>query len=537
VVLLIACANVASLFLLRAEQARQETAVAISLGATRAALAQRFMSEGLLLGAASIVVALPVAAIALTTKFGFGPREVPRLHEIAFGVWTIVLVALISLTVGAVVGAAALTRAAAGPSDVGDALRGGAGGRATASVSWHRVQRTLVTVQVAMALALLAGSALLARSFLNLMNAPLGFEPARTMTFAVSLPYGPGTNNVKGAMFHAQMMDRLGALPGVEGVAAAQRFPLMPVGIELRLRRDEDADGTAAIANSYVASAGYFDVMGIPLRAGRSFAPGDLRAATPAVVVSRTLARSLFGDADPLGRLVRDVRPGVRQRAYQVVGVAGDVPAHRIEDGPSPDVYFPLLRDGDGLHPDSAGRIPHGLRWMSYVIRGTPPSEATIRGIMKDLDQRVPPTAIKSLEAYVGEATAKVRLTLLLLGVAAGAALILGVVGVYSVVSYAAAGRLREFGVRLALGDTSAGVQRRVLRDGLSLAAAGIVAGSVLALIGARLLRSLLYEVSPTSPRELIGAGVLLVAVMLLAALVPARRAARTDPAVVLRGE
>lgn len=534
VVLLIACTNVANLFLLRAENARPETAVAISLGASRAALAQRFVAEGVLLGAASIVVALPVAAIALTTRFGFGPHEIPRLHEIAFGLDTVVLVVTAALTLGALVGAAALTRAAATPGEVANALRGLA--RATRGVSWRRVQRALVTVQVAMALALLAGSALLGRSFVNLMNEPLGFEPSRTLTFGVSLPYGPTTSDPKAAVIHAEMMDRLRALPGVEGVAATQRFPLVPTRAELPLRRDGADDGRDAVASfANVASPDYFEVMGIPLRAGRTFAAGDLRAATPAIVVSQTLARSLFANADPIGRLVV-YNGGQGPRNYQVVGVVGDVPAHRIEDGPSPDVYFPMLRDGDGVHPDS-NPIPAGFRAMSYVIRGTPPSETTIRAIMRELSQRVPPTSIKSLDAYVADATARVRLTLLLLGVGAAAALILGVVGVYSVVSYAAAGRLREFGVRLALGDTAAGVRRLVLRDGLALASAGIVSGVALALVGGRFLRSLLYEVSPTSPHELLAAVLLLVAVTLLATLAPALKASRTDPAVVLRGD
>ncbi len=281
------------------------------------------------------------------------------------------------------------------------------------------------------------------------------------MTFAVSLPYGPASSNQAAALFHAQMMDRLAVLPGVEGVAAAQRFPLMPAG---------------------------------------------------------------------------DARPGARERTYQVIGVAGDVPAVRIEDEPSPDIYFPLLRDGDGPPPDS-NRIPHGLRAMSYVVRGAPPSESAVREIIRELGHRVPATAFNSLEAYVAAATAKVRLTLLLLGVAAGAALILGIVGVYSVVSYAAAGRTREFGVRLALGDTASGVLRLVLRDGLSMAAAGIVTGTAIALVGARFLRSLLYGVSPTSPIELGAAVMLLVLVTLLAAFIPARRAARAEPAGVLRGE
>jgi putative ABC transport system permease protein len=538
VVLLIACTNVANLFLLRAEQARQETAIAISLGASRVALAQRFVTEGLLLGAASIGVAIPAAGVALTTKFGFDARDIPRLHEIGVGADTVALIVLAALVLGAIVGATALLRAASRAGEIGDALRGV--GRVTGSAPWRRVQRALVAAQVAMACALLVSAGLLGRSFMNLGRAPLGFEPAGTMTFGVSLPFNPYGPYAVAAAFHARMTDRLSELPGVTGVASAMNFPLTSSSTpsqELRIAPVGAEDLAVASAGNLVAPR-FFEVMGIPLLNGRTFAPGDLRATPPNVIISQELATQLFGTADPIGRQVvrsSNLRAN-RPYTFQVIGVAGDVPAARIEDGPSPVIYMPLLRDGDGL-PAEVNVLPYVPRWVSYVMRGAPPTPATIRRVVREMDPRIPPVNIKSLEANVAEATARVRLTMLLLGVAAAAALMLGVVGVYSVVSYAAAGRLREFGVRLALGDTAAGVRRLVLRDGLALASAGIVAGVVLALVGGRFLRSLLYEVSPTSPRELTAAVLLLVAVTLLAALAPALRAARTDPAVVLRGE
>ena len=532
VVLIIAGTNVANLFLLRAEHTRQETAIAISLGADRLALAQRFVVEGMLLGAASTVVAIPVAAVAVATKLGFGAREVPRLHEVGFGIGTAVAIVLAALVLGALVGAAALTRARSG--DVAETLRGGS--RSTGNLGWRRVQRGLVTVQVAIALALLAGAALLGRSFVNLSNASLGFDPANSMTFGVSLPFNPYSRYPDAVGFHARMADRLTALPGVTAVATVLRLPLTPTnptGTSMTFSRTADGrDAVAFFGN--LASANYFDVMGIPIRGGRTFAPGDLRATEPAVILSARLARDIFGGDDPVGRLVYEANS--RARAFRVVGLAGNVPGWRIEDGPAPDVYFPILRDGDGVPRDSF-RIPFVPRSGSYVIRGTAPTAATIRGIMRELDPKIPAVDVKSLDALVGEATARVRLTMVLLGVAAAAALMLGIVGVYSVVSYAAAGRMREFGVRLALGDTAAGVRRLVLRDGLALASAGILAGVALALVGGRFLRSLLYQVSPTSPRELAAAVALLVVVTLLATLAPARRAARTDPALVLRGD
>lgn len=285
-----------------------------------------------------------------------------------------------------------------------------------------------------------------------------------------------------------------------------------------------------------VASPDYFRVMRIPVRYGRTFQPGDLRG-IPAVVVSERLARSVFGTPDAVGRLLVDLRTdGSRGTPQRVVGVVGDVHAERIEDGYRPMVYWPLLRDGDGLPDDS---IP-GTEQMEvlYTIRGTQlPSAETLQSIAKELDPRVPVTHVRTLESRLDDATARVRLTMLLIAVAGAAALLLGVIGVYSVVSYAAAGRVREFGIRLALGAAPTRVGSMVLGDGVKLVAIGTFVGLAAALAATRFLRALLYEVEPTSVVEFATATALLVTVTLVATVLPARRAARTDPSVVLRGE
>jgi ABC-type lipoprotein release transport system permease subunit len=222
---------------------------------------------------------------------------------------------------------------------------------------------------------------------------------------------------------------------------------------------------------------------------------------------------------------------------FRVIGVVGDVPGDRIEDGPTPTVYFPILRDGDGL-PRDVFPVPFIPRGVHYVVRaGIQPSAQTIRALVRDVDPRIPAVRVQPLTEIVDAATARVRLTLLLLSVAAGAALLLGVVGVYSVVSYAAAGRLREFGVRLALGATPRGVASIVLHDGAIVGVVGVTGGLAVAFAGTRFLESLLFEVSATSVGEFGAAVVLIAFVTLVATFIPARRASRTDPAVVLRGE
>lgn len=537
VVLLIATTNVVNLFLLRTERARREVAIALSLGARRVALAQRFILEGIVLGLASAVIAVPAAALALSTKFGFTEREVPRLHEVAFTPGTIALVLGCSTLIGAVVGLTALTRT--GMVGLFDHLRTS---RSSADRSWRRAQDGLVAFQVAIALMLLVAAGLLGRSFWNLRNANMGFEPGNAMTFQVSLPWGPDgyVPYSKGASFHATLSDRLAALPGVSSVGVALRLPLAGAGApvpEMQLQAGDGEGRPAVTAAANMATPDYFRVMGIPLRYGRSFLPGDLRGA-PAVMVSERLAARLFGTTNVVGRRVmRQGRAGEPPTAFTIVGVVGDVHARRIEDGYAPTLYFPLLRDGDGV-PDDSILVPHKPMDVEYAVRGTQlPPGPTIQAIVKELDGRVPVAKVRTLGALVDDATARVRLTMLLIATAGAAALLLGVIGVYSVVAYAADGRVREFGIRLALGAAPTRVGRMVLSDGLRLVAVGILGGLVAALGTTGFLRVLLYEVEPTSVVEFGAATGLLLAVTLIATLVPARRAARTHPAVVLRGE
>lgn len=535
VVLLIATTNVANLFLLRTERASREIAIALSLGAARLALAQRFAIEGVVLGLAASVVAVPAAALVASTKFGFTERDIPRLSEVTFTPGTFGVVVGGAALIGGLMGLIGLGRT--GLDGLADRLRAV---RSTAGRTWRRSQDGLVAFQVAVALMLLVAAGLLGRSFWNLRTAAIGFAPDGVTTFHVSLPYREGyTTYSDHVAIHARVMDRLAALPGVTNVAAALELPLNARGQAsptMQLQAGDPSGAPIAVTGN-MASADYFKAMRIPLRAGRSFQAGDLRG-TPAVVVSERVATSLFGTTAVVGRTITRLppRPNDPPATFVIVGIVGDVQRDRIEDGFAPMVYFPLLRDNDGLPADSNG-VPYRPRSVDYVIRGAQIPAPTIHALMKALDRNVPPTAIRTLGSIVDDATARVRLTMLLIAVAGAAALLLGVIGVYSVVSYAAAGRVREFGIRIALGAAPRRVGSMVLGDGLKLVAIGTVAGLVAAVSVTRFLRALLYEVEPTSVTEFALATGLMVAVTVLATAIPARRAARTDPAGVLRGE
>lgn len=534
VIFLIATANVVNLFLLRTERAGHELAVARSLGASRSALAQRFVVEGVVLGLASAAIAIPVGALALSTKFGFTEREIPRLHEVSFSIGTSVVIIMLATAIGGLVALIGLTRT--GLEGLFDRLRA----THSASRAWVRTQNAIVAVQVAVALTLLIAAGLLGRSFWNLRNARIGFEPANAMIFQISLPWVSGYPSYAAqAEFHAKLMDRLSALPGVTSVGGAMHLPLAgaTLGFDMQLQAGEDESHAPVSATGNLASSNYFSGLGIPLRAGRTFQAGDLRG-SPAVIISERLAVSVFGRTDVVGRSI--VRPPPRSGApstkFRIIGVVGDIERGRIEDGYTPMAYFPLLRDGDGLPPDSTA-APYSPEELEYVIRGIhPPSASAIQRIVGELDRRVPVANVRSLGAIVDEATARVRLTTILIAIAGSAALLLGVIGVYSVLSYTAAERTREFGIRLALGAAPARVGAMVLGDGMRLVTLGVLAGLLGALSLVRFLRSLLYNVAPRSLSEFAGATLLLVTVTLVATIVPARRAAETDPAAALRG-
>lgn len=537
-VLVVATTNVVNLFLLRAERSDQEIAIALSLGASRAAIAQRFVIEGIVLGVVSAVVALPAAGAALFTKFGFTEREIPRLHEVSFGWPAVALTLVAAIAIGAGVGLAALTRTQV--TGLANRLRTT---RATSDRRWRRMQDGLVAFQVAIALVLLVATALLGRSFWNLHNAKLGFDPSNAMTFQVSLPWGnDGYAGSYGAAaeFHAKAVDQLAALPGVTAAAAVTRLPISGKGtstLDLDLRPGGDAQRPTISVRGNMASAGYFSTMGIPLLAGRTFRSGDLRG-KPAVILSERLAKNLFGTTDVVGREVDEAIVGHDPLTFTIVGVVGDVPWERIEDGYTPMLYFPLLRDGDGIPPDVRVLPVSSATDVQYVVRGSiMPSAVVLQQIINGIDRRVPPMNIGTLDGLVGNATARVRLTMLLIATTGVAALLLGVVGVYSVVAYAANGRMREFGIRIALGAAPSRIGRLVLNDGARLVLIGVVVGLSAALATTRYLRALLYEVQPTGVAEFGGAVVLLVGVTFMATMLPARRAARTHPSVVLRGE
>ncbi|MFN2567634.1 MAG: ADOP family duplicated permease [Gemmatimonadaceae bacterium] len=539
-VLLVALANVANLFLARSARLRWEVAVQRALGASSGDVARRFLSEAALVAALGGVLAGAVAYAGVESRFGFEPGQIPRLHEVRVDWIVLAFTFGLSLVTGLVLGAVSL--ASAGRPHVPTALKGAAD-RVTASRRTQTAQRLLVAVQVALALTLLIGSATMVQSFWRLRRAELGFNPKQLLALDVALPVRAYPDYHENAAFFEQLLARVRAVPGVAAAEAVGVAPLTaapsflgePVVAEVWARGTPTAPLPAGVN---MATPGYFAAMEIPIARGRAFRPGDLASDARPVLLSAELARALFAEHDPVGRRVK--LPDRRElTAFTVVGVAADVPGTSIVSGPARTVYFPALNDARADSTDTHA-LPVWPREMTVVVRASlPPSSlvASVRGIIKELDPKVPVARVRTMQEVVTASMARARLTMLLLLTAAGCALTLGVIGIYSVVAYTVSRRIPELGLRIALGATPSDVHRLVVRQGVLVTLAGIAAGLVAAASLIGFLRGLLFEVSPRDPASFATMSLLLFAIATAASYLPARRAARVDPIAALRAE
>jgi predicted permease len=532
--LLIMWASVTNLSILRAERQRTQVAVERALGATTRRVVQRFVGESVVLATCGGVLGVGLAQVATKVRFGFNPDRIPRLSEVVFDSSVagaaLVLVILTSAFL-VVVSLLSVRRSALAP-----ALTGAAG-RKSATPATQAGRRLLVTSQVALTLTLLIASTLTAQSYRRLRNTELGFTPASAVTFFLPLPVSPYAGYRATARLHEDVLARLRALPGVLSADAATTsvFPLTsaPAYYAGRISGGDHATGDSAsapIAHFGYATHGYFLSMGIPLLHGRNFDRVKDRNA-PNVILSAGLARSLFGVDEAIGKRIQ--LPNAGPSNYVVIGVVGNVSGERIREGASKVVYFPNVGSvEDGPFTTIAQRDEQ------YVVRTSLPLASlvpAIRSTIRQVDPKLAMLRIGTLENLVDRSMESARVTMLLLVIGTSAALFLGVIGIYSVLSYSVRQRNYELGLRIALGATPASVVRMVLRQGTMLALGGITIGLVTALALTRFLGSMLYEVSSTSPTAFLGMALLLLAVALGASYAPARRAGRIDPQRALK--
>lgn len=523
VVLAIGCANVANLFLVRAEGRRYELAVRAALGAGRGRLAAQFLIEGTLLallgGAIGVGLAYGgVRLLALLAPAGI----LPRFEEIGIGRDVLALAAAATALASLVCGLLPALGYARRPASVlVEAGRGGTGRRR------HRTRRLLAAAQLALALTLLVGAGLMVRSLAAMWEVDPGFErPDEVLTFQVGLPEGEVPDDAMVPALHEQILERVAALSGVTAAGLSTSMPMDRRLMTNMTAVEEFPDRDAPSRRYKFIAEGYFETLGIPLLAGRGISWDDVRGRRPVAVVSESFAREYWPDpAAALGRrIAQDTEAGWRE----IVGVAGDVYEYGPTRPPLELVYWPIAVE------HFWGRDLLVMRDLVYAIRVPGLRQAEIadrvRRAVWSIDPDLPVSDLRTESEIVAGVTARTRFTVLLLGLAAALAFAIGIVGLYGVVSYIVSTRRREIAIRMAMGARRAEVSAMVVRDGLALAVAGLAAGLVASAGLTRLMRASLFGVQPVDPPTYLAASLVLLAVALVASYLPARRAAAVDP-------
>ena len=537
VVLLIACANVANLFLVRAEARAKEVAVRSALGATPRGIVSLYLGESLALTAAGATLGVVLAYGALGLLLRFAPTGLPRASEISIDLTSLGVAAAIAIVTGVFFSAVPFIRAGRG--ELSPTLRDGSRGSTTGRER-QRVRNAFVVAQVALALVLLVGSGLLARSFQRMRAVDPGFAPDGVLTLRLTLPQAAYRTPGDISRFYHELMTRLAAIPGVEAVGAAGKLPLLPdnnnnVGTWIE-DRPVAADALPTIHSMTSVTQDYFKAMRIPIIEGRTFRDDGSGRPSSETVVARSFARRFWPNESAIGKRVKTGGPDAAWST--IVGVVGDVHDEALTKPVDEMIYQPVISiiQPTPAEPDSI--VAENSMALTIRAAGDPTAVfASVRREIWAMDGNLPLVNVRSLSDIVGGAMARTTFTLLMIGAAAGVALLLGAIGIYGVISYMVSLRTREIGVRMALGAQSSEVRGMVVRQGLTLAVIGVGIGLVGALALSRLISSLLFGIAPHDPVTLGTVTLALLGVAALASWLPAMRAARIDPTEALRAE
>ncbi len=536
-VLLIACANVANLLLVRADGRQQELAIRAALGAGTGRLARELLLESVVLGLLGGVVGIGLAFGALRLLVALAPGNLPRMDDIAIDLPVLAFTLVLSVVSGLLFGAIPIFKYAT--AQLATMLRGG-GRTASASRERHRTRNVLVVAQIALALVLLVGSGLMIRTFQALRDVHPGFTRANEVqTLRISIP----DSQVKdeGAVVHMEqaILDKVAAVPGVTSVALASTVTMTGDGWHDPLYAQDKAYTESQLPPLRLfkfVSPGFMKTMGGTLIAGRDFTWTDAYEQRPVAMVSESLARELWNE--PSAALGKHVRPYQKGSWREVVGVLSDMRDDGLNKKAATAVYWPLLTKPFTETPDSRPQLARGV---TVVIR-SPRTGAN--GFVNELSQAVwainpnlPVSGVRTLQEIYDASMARTSFTLVMLGIAGGMALLLGVGGLYGVISYSVSQRSREIGIRIALGAQARAVTRMFVTHGLALAGVGVAIGLAVALSIMRLMSSLLFDVSPLDPLTYVLVSVTLIGATVLASYIPALRATTVDPINALRAE
>jgi putative ABC transport system permease protein len=532
-VLLIACANVASLILSRTFSRRKESAVRAALGATRSRLLQQAFAETLLLAVVGGALGLVFAHYGVILIVKFLALRLPRSGEISLDGWVLAFTLGVSLVSGFAAGLLPALRMA--KADLNQSLKQGLG-RTAADSGGSRTRNVLVVSEVALSLMLLIGAGLLIRSLWALRNTNPGFVADHVVTMAVSIPSTKFTEPVQQVSYFNRVLDGVRAVPGIQSAGLIDSMPLsddgsiQPVAIE---GRPVLATADQPEVDVRLISPGYLSAMRIPLLRGRDIDGSDVAGRAAAIVISQSMAKRFWPNEDPIGkRLTLSFYPNISR---VVVGVVGDVKLYALnESRPLPALYLSMAQL---TAPKDGGWQSFGMILVAHM--GQDPSSVipAITNAVRNVDSGVPVLNVRTMDDAVSESLSPQRFSMLLLAAFAGLALVLAVVGIYGVMSYSVSRRTQEIGIRVALGARRKDVLVLVVRQGLLLALTGSAIGIVGALLLSRVIASQLYGISPTDPVTFLAVSILLTIVALVACYIPARRAMRVDPTVALKYE
>ncbi len=532
IVLLIACANVANLLLVRADGRQHELAIRAALGAGWGQIAREMLAESLMLGALGGVLGLGIAYGAMRVLIALAPPQMPRLYEIAIDPIVIAFTFVISLLAGLLFGLVPVAKYAA--PRVAAALR--AGGRSLSqSRERHRARNVLVVVQVALALVLLIGSGLMIRTFQALRHVEPGYtDPQDLLTFSLGIPSSQVKDPAAVVRLEHDIVDKISQIPGVTKAALRNGVPTEGGWHDPVLARDKvETKSLPALRSYQFVSPGSFDAMGTKLIAGRDFTWTEIHDKRLVAIVSESLARDLW--QDPRAALGKELRENKAGTWREVIGVVEDVREDGVQTKAPNLVYWPLLMDkfsGDGVFV---------RRTLTYLVRS---KRAASQDFLKEVQRAVwslnpnlPLARVRTLQEVHERSLAQTSFTLVMLAIAGGMALLIGLVGLYGVISYSVSQRTREIGIRMALGARQGELTRMFIGHGFALAIVGVFCGLAAAAAVTRVLKSLLYGVNPFDPVTYVLVSAILVAAAILASYLPALRASTVDPVNALRSE
>jgi putative ABC transport system permease protein len=546
-VLLIACANVANLLLARAAGRQREIAIRTAIGASRGDLIRQLLTESVLLSTVGGVVGLFIGTWSVPLLLAVSPGNLPRVNDeqhVASAISTLdwhvlAFTFAIVLFTGVLFGLLPALRIS--KLDVNSVLKE-ASGRSGTGLRHNRVRSILVAAEIALAVILVAGAALMIQTFVGLRSVHPGFDPHNVITMQTSLSGGRYDNTAKVANMIRQATDRVEALPGVRAAAATVTLPVDSLGLDLPFNIEGRQPSKGDVYNGdefwRFGSPHYFSALRVPLLRGRFFDQRDTGNSAWVLIVNQAFAKKYWPKGDPIGQRVtigKGLGPQFEEPTRQIVGVVGDVRENGLKGVDEPVMYIPQTQVADGLTKLANSIIP--LNWIIQTATDPSSLSAAIQHEMQSVDSQLAASKIRTMDQVISESTARQNFNMLLLTIFGGLALLLAAIGIYGLMSYTVEQRTQEISIRMALGASHGEMLKLVVRQGMLLSGIGLVIGLAASFGLNRLLGTLLFGVKATDPITYVAVAAILISVALLATYIPARRATQIDPMIALRYE